>query len=145
MVVGLVLALFVAFLSTAIHCGHVWNACMIETHFECFYVQRESATAQPPPPKQPSFSCPICMGPLVEEMSTKCGHIFCKACVKAAITAQGKCPVCRKKVLMKELIRVFLPSTCWAMHLPRMTDCVSCLVSNLLHLSSVGYSRHWKA
>ncbi|KAH7517576.1 hypothetical protein FEM48_Zijuj09G0079700 [Ziziphus jujuba var. spinosa] len=73
---------------------------------------RESAIAQPPPPKQPSFSCPICMGPLVEEMSTKCGHIFCKACVKAAITAQGKCPVCRKKVLMKELIRVFLPSTC---------------------------------
>ncbi|KAH9728758.1 RING-type domain-containing protein [Citrus sinensis] len=35
----------------------------------------------PPPPKEPTFTCPICMGPLVEEMSTKCGHIFCKACI----------------------------------------------------------------
>ncbi|KAL6214337.1 hypothetical protein ACLB2K_013771 [Fragaria x ananassa] len=30
----------------------------------------------PPPPKEPIFTCPICMAPLVEEMSTKCGHIF---------------------------------------------------------------------
>ncbi|TQE12422.1 hypothetical protein C1H46_002075 [Malus baccata] len=66
----------------------------------------------PPPPKEPTFTCPICMAPLVEEMSTKCGHIFCKACIKAAIGAQGRCPTCRRKVTMKELIRVFLPTTC---------------------------------
>ncbi|KAK2662763.1 hypothetical protein Ddye_001337 [Dipteronia dyeriana] len=65
----------------------------------------------PPPPKEPTFTCPICMGPLVEEMSTKCGHIFCKACIKHAIAAQSKCPTCRKKVTVKELIRVFLPAT----------------------------------
>ncbi|XP_030472817.1 uncharacterized protein LOC115690567 [Syzygium oleosum] len=65
----------------------------------------------PPPPKEPTFSCPICMGPLVEETSTKCGHIFCKACIRAAITAQAKCPTCRKRVVMKDLIRVFLPAT----------------------------------
>ncbi|XP_044500980.1 E3 ubiquitin-protein ligase RNF4-like isoform X2 [Mangifera indica] len=65
----------------------------------------------PPPPKEPVFTCPICMGPLVEEMSTKCGHIFCKACIRAAISAQAKCPTCRKKVTAKELIRVFLPAT----------------------------------
>ncbi|XVF21353.1 hypothetical protein REPUB_Repub12eG0083400 [Reevesia pubescens] len=63
-----------------------------------------------PPPKQPTFNCPICMGSLTEEMSTRCGHIFCKACIKAAIAAQGKCPTCRKRVTVKELIRVFLPS-----------------------------------
>ncbi|XP_022727779.1 E3 ubiquitin-protein ligase RNF4-like [Durio zibethinus] len=63
-----------------------------------------------PPPKEPTFSCPICMGSLIEEMSTRCGHIFCKACIKAAIAAQGKCPTCRKRVTVKELIRVFLPA-----------------------------------
>ncbi|KAJ7961555.1 E3 ubiquitin-protein ligase RNF4 [Quillaja saponaria] len=68
-------------------------------------------TKKPAPPKEPTFSCPICMAPLVEEMSTRCGHIFCKTCIKAAISAQGKCPTCRKKVTVKELIRVFLPAT----------------------------------
>ncbi|XP_054783131.1 uncharacterized protein LOC129290397 isoform X1 [Prosopis cineraria] len=63
------------------------------------------------PPMEPVFSCPICMGPFIEEVSTRCGHIFCKSCIKAAISAQGKCPTCRKKVTAKELIRVFLPST----------------------------------
>uniref|UniRef100_A0A2N9J3D1 RING-type domain-containing protein n=1 Tax=Fagus sylvatica TaxID=28930 RepID=A0A2N9J3D1_FAGSY len=76
---------------------------------------RESVIMQPPPPppppKEPTFSCPICMGPLVEEMSTRCGHIFCKACIKTAISTQAKCPTCRKHVTVKELIRVFLPST----------------------------------
>ncbi|XP_057474866.1 uncharacterized protein LOC130762982 [Actinidia eriantha] len=65
----------------------------------------------PPPPKERIFSCPVCMGPLVEEMSTKCGHIFCKACIKAAIAAQGKCPTCRRKATMKDTIRIYLPAT----------------------------------
>ncbi|KAA8550606.1 hypothetical protein F0562_002290 [Nyssa sinensis] len=65
----------------------------------------------PPPSKEPTFNCPVCMGPLVEEMSTKCGHIFCKGCIKAAIASQNKCPTCRRKVTMKDTIRVYLPST----------------------------------
>ncbi|CAO2839945.1 unnamed protein product [Amaranthus hypochondriacus] len=65
----------------------------------------------PPPPPEPTFSCPICMGPLVEEMTTKCGHIFCKACIKKSISAQGKCPTCRKKVTMKDTLRIYLPAT----------------------------------
>ncbi|XP_031285589.1 E3 ubiquitin-protein ligase RNF4 isoform X4 [Pistacia vera] len=77
--------------------------------------RRESVSVPPPPPppppKEPIFTCPICMGPLVEEMSTKCGHIFCKACIRSAISSQAKCPTCRKKVTVKELIRVFLPAT----------------------------------
>ncbi|KAJ4728460.1 E3 ubiquitin-protein ligase RNF4 [Melia azedarach] len=72
---------------------------------------RQNAAAPPLPPKEPTFTCPICMGPLVEEMSTKCGHIFCKTCIRSAIAAQAKCPTCRKKVTVKELIRVFLPAT----------------------------------
>ncbi|CAK9140930.1 unnamed protein product [Ilex paraguariensis] len=62
----------------------------------------------PPPPKEHIFNCAICLGPLVEEVSTKCGHIFCKACIKAAISSQSKCPTCRRKVTMKDTIRIYL-------------------------------------
>ncbi|CAN4102085.1 unnamed protein product [Withania somnifera] len=68
-------------------------------------------SAIPAPPKEPTFNCPVCMGPLVEEMSTKCGHIFCKACIKASIATQGKCPTCRRKIGIKDTIRVYLPAT----------------------------------
>ncbi|XP_076944148.1 uncharacterized protein LOC143614658 isoform X2 [Bidens hawaiensis] len=68
----------------------------------------------PPPPKEPTtFSCPVCIGPLVEEVTTKCGHIFCKACITAAINTQHKCPTCRKKLTNRNLIRVYLPATKW--------------------------------
>ncbi|KAF8077033.1 hypothetical protein N665_1068s0012 [Sinapis alba] len=70
-----------------------------------------SKAPAPPPSEEPKFSCPICLCPFTEEMSTKCGHIFCKGCIKMAISKQGKCPTCRKKVTAKELIRVFLPTT----------------------------------
>ncbi|WVZ02291.1 hypothetical protein V8G54_023097 [Vigna mungo] len=75
------------------------------------FAESDSAKVLPEPRIEPVFNCPICMGPLAEEMSTRCGHIFCKNCIKAAISAQGKCPTCRKKITVKELIRVFLPST----------------------------------
>ncbi|XP_020224086.1 E3 ubiquitin-protein ligase complex slx8-rfp subunit slx8 isoform X2 [Cajanus cajan] len=72
---------------------------------------RKSPECPKEPPKEPVFNCPICMAPLVEEMSTRCGHIFCKNCIKAAVAVQGKCPTCRKKVTKNQLIRVFLPAT----------------------------------
>lgn len=92
--------------------------------------QKEGVTKLPSPPKEPTFSCPICMGPLVEEMSTRCGHIFCKTCIKTAISTQSKCPTCRKNVTVRELIRIFLPSTSWGSGV--MTDYVSffrCFIS----------------
>ncbi|KAL1826168.1 hypothetical protein ACET3Z_012946 [Daucus carota] len=64
-----------------------------------------------PPPVEPTFTCPVCMGPYVEEMSTKCGHIFCKKCIRASIAVRGKCPTCRGKISMKNTIRVYLPAT----------------------------------
>ncbi|KAJ0253920.1 putative RING zinc finger [Hirschfeldia incana] len=74
-------------------------------------VRETSPKPPPPPPEEPKFSCPICMCPFTEETSTKCGHIFCKACIRTAISRQAKCPTCRKRVTVKELIRVFLPTT----------------------------------
>ncbi|XP_020426486.1 E3 ubiquitin-protein ligase RNF4 isoform X1 [Prunus persica] len=93
---------------TIINCDFYIN---LESNNNSSSTKESVAQPAPPPPKEPTFSCPICMAPLVEEMSTKCGHIFCKACIRAAIGAQGKCPTCRRKVTMKELIRVFLPTT----------------------------------
>ena len=76
--------------------------------------QRENVqSVEPSPLKEPTFNCPVCMGQLAEEMSTKCGHIFCKSCIKASIAAQGKCPTCRRKITMKDTHRVYLPATNW--------------------------------
>ncbi|KAK8717880.1 hypothetical protein V6N13_045133 [Hibiscus sabdariffa] len=82
---------------------------VIESSATAFAEVKEIIKPQPPP-REPTFNCTICMGSLTEETSTRCGHIFCKACIKAEIAAQGKCPTCRKRVTVKELIRVFLPS-----------------------------------
>ncbi|CAG7878189.1 unnamed protein product, partial [Brassica rapa] len=71
---------------------------------------RKSKTVAPPV-EEPKFNCPICMCPFTEEVSTKCGHIFCKKCIKLAVSVQAKCPTCRKRVIAKDLIRVFLPTT----------------------------------
>jgi len=85
----------------------------------CINLERENVQSvipapvppPPPPPKEPTFKCPICISPIVEETSTKCGHIFCKACIRSAIGAKGKCPTCRRKVTMKDTIRIYLPAS----------------------------------
>lgn len=78
-----------------------------------FWLQNDAAPLQLPQDPMaaaPTFSCPICMGPLSEATSTKCGHIFCKDCIKGAIAAQGKCPNCRQKVGKRGIFRVYLPT-----------------------------------
>ncbi|XP_010926747.1 uncharacterized protein [Elaeis guineensis] len=60
--------------------------------------------------KEPTFTCPVCMNPLVEASSTICGHIFCDCCIKASIKAQKKCPTCRRKLTMNNFHRVYLPT-----------------------------------
>ncbi|KAG0540738.1 hypothetical protein BDA96_03G435000 [Sorghum bicolor] len=62
-------------------------------------------------PKEPKFSCPICMNELTEAASTVCGHIFCQKCIKAAIQAQKKCPTCRRRLTPSQQHRVYLPLT----------------------------------
>ncbi|XP_004971067.2 E3 ubiquitin-protein ligase RNF4 [Setaria italica] len=62
-------------------------------------------------PKEPKFTCPICMNELTEAASTVCGHIFCQKCIKAAIQAQKKCPTCRRTLNKNQHHRVYLPTT----------------------------------
>ncbi|KAK9159970.1 hypothetical protein Syun_006311 [Stephania yunnanensis] len=71
-------------------------------------VTKSVEPSPPPPPKEPVFTCPVCIGPLTEETSTKCGHIFCKKCIKTAIAAQSKCPTCRRKLTAKDTFRILL-------------------------------------
>ncbi|XP_050215765.1 uncharacterized protein LOC126666903 [Mercurialis annua] len=57
------------------------------------------------------FSCPVCMGSLIEPTSTRCGHIFCKECLQRSLKSlQNKCPTCRQKVGKRGIFRVYLPS-----------------------------------
>uniref|UniRef100_A0A0A9GCL4 RING-type domain-containing protein n=1 Tax=Arundo donax TaxID=35708 RepID=A0A0A9GCL4_ARUDO len=62
-------------------------------------------------PKEPKFTCPVCMNELTEPSSTICGHIFCKKCIVASIQAQKKCPTCRRKLHKNNFHRVYLPMT----------------------------------
>ncbi|KAK0607230.1 hypothetical protein LWI29_011782 [Acer saccharum] len=57
----------------------------------------------------PVFNCPICIGPLKDATTTRCGHIYCKECIEKAIAAQSKCPTCRKKLGKRGIFRVYLP------------------------------------
>ncbi|KAG0453657.1 hypothetical protein HPP92_024961 [Vanilla planifolia] len=58
----------------------------------------------------PSLTCPLCLGTLKEPCSTLCGHVFCRACIESAIQREKKCPICRKKVTMKNIHKLYLSS-----------------------------------
>jgi len=62
-------------------------------------------------PKEPKFSCPVCMNELVDASSTICGHIYCQKCIRAAIQTNKRCPNCRRKLNMSNFHRVYLPTT----------------------------------
>ncbi|XP_021834157.1 E3 ubiquitin-protein ligase RNF4-like isoform X2 [Prunus avium] len=62
-------------------------------------------------PEAPGFTCAICIGQLIEETSTKCGHIFCKKCIEKAIATQHKCPTCRHKLRKRDILRIYLPNS----------------------------------
>ncbi|XP_015695895.1 pre-mRNA-splicing factor CWC24-like isoform X2 [Oryza brachyantha] len=62
-------------------------------------------------PKEPIFTCPVCLNKLDQPFTTKCGHIFCENCIKSSIKAQKKCPTCRKSLGMRGFHRVYLPAT----------------------------------
>ncbi|KAL5542680.1 hypothetical protein UlMin_010390 [Ulmus minor] len=66
--------------------------------------------SRPAVPETPTFTCGICIDKLVEETSTKCGHIFCKNCIEVAIAKLRKCPTCRRKLRKQDTIRVYLPT-----------------------------------
>ncbi|KAJ3032340.1 hypothetical protein HDV00_007612 [Rhizophlyctis rosea] len=58
-----------------------------------------SRTPSPPPSEQAQLKCAVCLSTPSQETplsATVCGHIFCEDCIKAAVKATKKCPICRK-------------------------------------------------
>ncbi|RHN78260.1 putative aminoacyltransferase, E1 ubiquitin-activating enzyme [Medicago truncatula] len=86
----------------------------VENATKTLEIQEETPAYEiqtPEPPKVCYLKCPLCMGPFMEEMTTRCGHIFCKICIKVTLKARRICPTCGKKATPRGLIRVFLPSS----------------------------------
>uniref|UniRef100_A0A1B0G8C1 RING-type domain-containing protein n=1 Tax=Glossina morsitans morsitans TaxID=37546 RepID=A0A1B0G8C1_GLOMM len=56
------------------------------------------------------FMCPICLESVVERepTSTMCGHVFCKSCIRQALTFNRRCPICKAEVELDELLRLHL-------------------------------------
>jgi hypothetical protein len=44
------------------------------------------------------FHCVICFVAPVDAHHTSCGHIYCGACIKAAMEKETQCPICRMKL-----------------------------------------------
>ncbi|XP_062111918.1 putative SWI/SNF-related matrix-associated actin-dependent regulator of chromatin subfamily A member 3-like 1 [Humulus lupulus] len=50
------------------------------------------------------FDCPICINPPTDMVITRCGHIFCHACIlKTLKHAKSSCPLCRRPTTPSDL------------------------------------------
>ncbi|KAF3910863.1 hypothetical protein ABW20_dc0106437 [Dactylellina cionopaga] len=56
------------------------------------------------------FKCVICLDDPTDLSTTPCGHLFCNECIKTTLrfgkpqAKYGKCPVCRGKVMIKDIV-----------------------------------------
>ncbi|XP_055296499.1 uncharacterized protein LOC129565538 [Sitodiplosis mosellana] len=75
--------------------------------------QNDSATSSEPQAKVRKMECPICLKTIGDQevSSTKCGHLFCKACITNSINTHGKCPSCNAVATMNDLHPIYLPFT----------------------------------
>ncbi|XP_034099574.1 uncharacterized protein LOC117564780 [Drosophila albomicans] len=55
-----------------------------------------------------SYECPLCLNSVHQPCATRCGHIFCKKCIKTAARLEQKCPLCKKEIYIPELLRIYL-------------------------------------
>lgn len=47
-------------------------------------------------------TCPICLETLTDSRATPCGHLFCNACIRRAIShGEDNCPYCRRPLALK--------------------------------------------
>jgi len=54
-----------------------------------------------------AFECPVCMEDQSHLSSVPCGHLFCTSCIRAALKADRRCPVCRSLAQEADLRRIF--------------------------------------
>lgn len=58
------------------------------------------------PRRQPS--CGICHKPTKNTTATRCGHLFCQACIDKKIEKERACPVCGSPAVKRQLRKIFL-------------------------------------
>ena len=70
----------------------------------------ESATksTQLPTESRISVECTICMEESRNISCGICGHAFCTKCLTEWVRREHKCPLCRRKLTMKQIHRVYL-------------------------------------
>ncbi|KAK0665268.1 putative postreplication repair E3 ubiquitin-protein ligase rad-18 [Cercophora samala] len=54
-------------------------------------------------PVEEAFRCHVCKDFFVTPMITSCNHTFCSVCIRRCLTADSKCPLCRKNDDMSKL------------------------------------------
>ena len=55
-----------------------------------------------------SIKCTICLETVTNMTSTSCGHVFCGECIRNAVQVSNQCPICRTKLTLGKLHRLFL-------------------------------------
>lgn len=62
------------------------------------------------PTRPGTTKCPICLESFGfdEICSTMCGHLYCDPCIKNAIKARKKCPMCNRNLKPNQVHRLFL-------------------------------------
>lgn len=55
------------------------------------------------------YRCPVCFESVRdhEPATTECGHVFCHACIVAAVRATKKCPLCNEKLTLRRIFRIY--------------------------------------
>lgn len=58
------------------------------------------------------LECSICLEEMdnQEVSATKCGHMFCTACITKAVTDRKACPMCNKAAQLEDLRCLYLPA-----------------------------------
>lgn len=69
--------------------------------------QQKETESEPDP--QP-YKCPVCWKFVHQHKptSTACGHVFCRSCIRTALHATNKCPVCQKLMTLRQVFRIYI-------------------------------------
>ncbi|KAF0694090.1 Aste57867_15010 [Aphanomyces stellatus] len=54
------------------------------------------------------LKCPLCLEVMCDITATKCGHAYCKACITHVIAETQKCPLCRRRLQIRDIHPLFL-------------------------------------
>lgn len=54
-----------------------------------------------------ALKCSICLDHIKDMTSTMCGHVFCARCITAQVRINAKCPLCQRRLQLKDIHPLF--------------------------------------